>query len=103
MNKTTSGEPVELTEWGGRFPQKPYFPMYLANGGAWPSIWVILATLLGLFVGIVRLSPNWLARNVAYGYVEIVRNVPVLLQLFFCLAVIALAALRLAIFSASCP
>lgn len=48
---------------------------------------IVLATLLGLFVGIVRLSPNWLARNVAYGYVEIVRNVPVLLQLFFWLAV----------------
>jgi general L-amino acid transport system permease protein len=48
---------------------------------------IILSTLLGLVVGIIRLSPNWLARNVAYTYVEIVRNVPVLLQLFFWLAV----------------
>lgn len=48
---------------------------------------MVLSTLLGLFVGIVRLSPNWLAKNVAYAYVEIVRNVPVLLQLFFWLAV----------------
>lgn len=48
---------------------------------------IVLSTLLGLFVGIVRLSPNWLAKNIAYTFVEIVRNVPVLLQLFFWLAV----------------
>lgn len=48
---------------------------------------MVLATLLGLVTGIVRLSPNWLARNVAYTYVEIVRNIPLLLQLFFWLAV----------------
>lgn len=47
---------------------------------------VILATLLGVILGIARLSNNWLLRNIATVYVEIVRNVPVLLQLFFWLA-----------------
>ncbi len=44
---------------------------------------IILATILGLFLGICRLSNNWLLRNAALVYVEIVRNVPLLLQLIF--------------------
>jgi general L-amino acid transport system permease protein len=44
---------------------------------------IILATLLGVILGIARLSNNWLLRNIATVYVEIVRNVPLLLQLFF--------------------
>ncbi|GAB4429436.1 MAG: ABC transporter permease subunit [Chloroflexi bacterium OHK40] len=42
---------------------------------------IILATVLGIFIGICRLSSNWLLRNTATVYVEIVRNVPLLLQL----------------------
>lgn len=44
---------------------------------------VILATILGIILGICRLSSNWLLRNLAMAYVEIVRNVPLLLQLIF--------------------
>lgn len=44
---------------------------------------VILATILGVFLGICRLSSNWLLRNTAVVYVEVVRNVPLLLQLIF--------------------
>lgn len=44
---------------------------------------IILATILGVILGICRLSSNWLLRNVATAYVEIVRNVPLLLQLIF--------------------
>jgi general L-amino acid transport system permease protein len=40
------------------------------------------ATLLGLIVGIARLSSNWLIRNLAGAYIEAIRNVPLLLQLF---------------------
>jgi general L-amino acid transport system permease protein len=42
---------------------------------------VVLATLLGLVVGIARLSSNWLVSRVALVYVEIIRNIPVLVQL----------------------
>ena len=40
-----------------------------------------LATIIGFLVGVVRLSSNWLFRNIAYVYVEFTRNVPVLVQI----------------------
>ena len=43
----------------------------------------MLATILGIILGIFRLSSNWLLSNVAMAYVEIIRNVPLLLQLIF--------------------
>ena len=46
-------------------------------------IGIFLATFLGVLVGIARLSSNWLVRNIASTYIEIVRNVPLLIQLFF--------------------
>src|ERR1700742_4613762 len=53
-----------------------------------PSI--IIATILGLIVGIARLSSNWLIRTIATVYVEVLRNIPPLLAiLFFYLAVLA--------------
>jgi general L-amino acid transport system permease protein len=47
------------------------------------AIGVVLATILGTLVGIARLSSNWLVRKLALAYVELFRNVPLLLQLFF--------------------
>src|SRR5215510_3196122 len=44
---------------------------------------IVAATLLGLFVGIMRLSVNWLVRNIALGFVEFVRNTPQLIQIVF--------------------
>jgi general L-amino acid transport system permease protein len=46
-------------------------------------IGVILATTLGSIVGVMRLSSNWLIRNIASVYIEIVRNIPLLVLLFF--------------------
>jgi general L-amino acid transport system permease protein len=43
----------------------------------------VLATLLGLAVGTLRMSSNWLVSKLAQAYVEIFRNVPALLQIFF--------------------
>ena len=40
-----------------------------------------LAPIIGFLVGVIRLSSNWLFRNIAYVYVEFTRNVPVLLQI----------------------
>ena len=42
---------------------------------------IVLATVLGFVIGIARLSPNWLVAKLALSYVEIVRNLPLLLQL----------------------
>lgn len=43
---------------------------------------IILATILGVILGVARLSPNWLVNRAAAGYVELIRNTPLLLQLF---------------------
>jgi general L-amino acid transport system permease protein len=43
----------------------------------------LLATFLGLSIGIMRLSRNWLIARIAEVYIEAVRNVPLLLQLVF--------------------
>jgi general L-amino acid transport system permease protein len=42
---------------------------------------IFLATILGFIVGIARLSTNWLISKIAYWYVEIIRNIPLLIQL----------------------
>jgi general L-amino acid transport system permease protein len=47
------------------------------------SIGIIFATILGFIVGIARLSKNFLVSKLAYWYVEVIRNLPLLLQLLF--------------------
>ena len=47
------------------------------------AIGIVLATVVGLMVGLARLSNNWLVARLAGGYVELIRNIPLLLQLFF--------------------
>ncbi|NVK34581.1 MAG: amino acid ABC transporter permease [Rhodobacteraceae bacterium] len=47
------------------------------------AIGIILATIIGFVLGVARLSNNWVISKLAYCYVELVRNVPLLLQIFF--------------------
>jgi general L-amino acid transport system permease protein len=44
---------------------------------------IFFATVLGIAIGIARLSDNWLVRKIATIYVQVLRNTPLLLQLFF--------------------
>ncbi|MGE0034477.1 MAG: amino acid ABC transporter permease [Xanthobacteraceae bacterium] len=44
---------------------------------------IVFATVLGFFIGIARLSPNWLIARLAGGYVELIRNLPLLFQILF--------------------
>ena len=46
------------------------------------AVGIVVATVLGTLIGIARLSDNWLLAKLASGYVEVMRNVPLLLQLF---------------------
>lgn len=46
------------------------------------SIGIVLATVIGFVVGVMRLSRNWLVSRTATLYIEFVRNVPLLLQIF---------------------
>lgn len=47
------------------------------------GIGILLATVLGFIIGIARLSNNWLLSRAAAVYIEIFRNIPLLLQIFF--------------------
>jgi len=44
---------------------------------------IIFATLVGVIVGVARLSSNWLIRQTAAAYVNLIRNTPLLIQLLF--------------------
>ncbi|TAL77921.1 MAG: amino acid ABC transporter permease [Burkholderiaceae bacterium] len=49
---------------------------------------IVAATVFGTLLGVARLSRNWLISRLAGGYVEIMRNIPLLLHLFFWYAII---------------
>ncbi len=72
-----------LVEYDG---QDPYWWAYVAallNTLLVASLGIIFCTIIGVIVGIARLSPNYLIRNSAAWYVEFFRNIPLLLQIFF--------------------
>ncbi|MFW5637054.1 MAG: amino acid ABC transporter permease [Thermodesulfobacteriota bacterium] len=50
-------------------------------------IGIILTVIIGTLVGIARLSTNWLLSKMAGGYIEVLQDIPVLLQLFFWYAI----------------
>ena len=63
-----------------------YFRAYLVgllNTLLVAFIGIILSTVLGVVIGIARLSPNYLIERTAAFYVEFFRNIPLLLQIFF--------------------
>jgi general L-amino acid transport system permease protein len=64
----------------------PYWWAYVAallNTLLVAALGIIFCTILGVIVGVARLSPNFLIRNAAAWYVEFFRNIPLLLQIFF--------------------
>ncbi|ROU01361.1 amino acid ABC transporter permease [Marinobacter sp. R17] len=44
---------------------------------------IVAATILGFIIGVARLSSNWLIAKLSLAYIEIIRNIPILLQIFF--------------------
>ena len=44
---------------------------------------IIVATILGTLIGIARLSSNWIVNKIATVYIESIRNIPLLVQIFF--------------------
>lgn len=51
------------------------------------SIGILLTVFLGIIIGIARLSTNWLVSKLAAAFIEVLQNIPVLLQLFFWYAI----------------
>ena len=47
------------------------------------AIGIVFATIIGFLVALGRLSPNWLLARVSGGYVELIRNLPLLFQILF--------------------
>lgn len=47
------------------------------------ALGIFFATVIGFIIGIMRLSSNWVIAKIAAGYVELIRNIPLLLQIFF--------------------
>lgn len=53
----------------------------LLNTGLVAVMGIITATFLGFLLGVIRLSHNWIASRIVYVFIEITRNVPVLLHI----------------------
>jgi general L-amino acid transport system permease protein len=59
------------------------FLVGLVNTLVVSAIGIVFATILGFIVALCRLSPNWLLARIGGGYVELVRNLPLLFQILF--------------------
>ncbi len=77
------GISMSLIEYAEEHTYLRAFLVGLLNTLVVSSIGVVLATILGFLLGIMRLSRNWLVARLAAAYVEVVRNMPLLLQIFF--------------------
>ena len=79
-----------LIPYSGSDPYTRVFLVGLLNTLLVSIIGIFFATVIGFLVALGRLSPNWLLSRISGGYVELVRNLPVLFQiLFWYLAVLA--------------
>src|SRR3984957_3105638 len=80
-----AGMPI-ADAWISYSPQNTYlraFIVGLVNTLRIAMIGIVLATVLGTLIGIARLSSNWLLSRLAAVYVEVLRDIPLLLQLLF--------------------
>ena len=72
-----------LIEYDGSHSYAKAYLVGLLNTILVSVLGIIFCTIIGVIVGVARLSPNYLIRNSAAWYVEFFRNVPLLLQIFF--------------------
>ncbi|HEX6114275.1 MAG TPA: amino acid ABC transporter permease [Geminicoccaceae bacterium] len=77
------GIPQTLIDYTERSPNARVFWIGLLNTILVASIGIVLATILGFVIGLARLSSNWLVARLATVYIEIIRNIPLLLQILF--------------------
>ncbi|GAL16406.1 glutamate aspartate transport system permease protein GltJ [Vibrio astriarenae] len=74
---------LTLVEYDETFSYGRTFLVGLLNTALVSVLGIIVATVLGFAIGIARLSSNWLVSRLAAVYIEIFRNIPLLLQIFF--------------------
>src|SRR5690606_33519594 len=82
-NAAGFGIPQHLIDYSESDSYGRVFWVGLLNTLLVSVIGIILATLIGFVLGVARLSPNWLIRQLATLYIETFRNIPPLLQIFF--------------------
>ncbi|MGM0693833.1 MAG: amino acid ABC transporter permease [Pseudomonadota bacterium] len=75
--------PQTLIDYTGDSTYARTFVVGLLNTLLVSAMGIVAATLIGFAVGIARLSPNWLLARLASAYVEIFRNIPLLVQILF--------------------
>jgi len=59
------------------------FLVAILNTVVLSAVGIVFATVLGFLIGLARLSSNWLVSRLAAVYIETLRNIPLLLQIFF--------------------
>ena len=80
-----AGMPI-ADSWIAYSPKDPYVRAFLVgivNTLRVAVIGIVLATVAGTLIGIARLSSNWLVSRLSAVYVEVLRDIPLLLQLLF--------------------
>jgi general L-amino acid transport system permease protein len=75
--------PFHLIDWSDNDTYGRALIVCLLNTLLVSAMGVVASTVLGVLVGVMRLSTNWLVRNIALGFVELVRNTPQLVQIVF--------------------
>ena len=82
---TTAGSSILMTliEYSEENTYARAFVVGLLNTLLVAGIGIFFATIIGFLVGVARLSNNWLISKVAAVYIEVLRNIPLLLQIFF--------------------
>ena len=83
--KETSGFDISLTlfDYSRESTYTQAFLVGVSNTLLVSILGIFFATILGFFLGIIRLSSNWLVSKMAEVYTEIIRNIPLLLQVLF--------------------
>lgn len=77
------GIAMNLIEYSDTSTYGRAFLVGLLNTLLVASLGIVAATILGFLIGVARLSKNWLVAKLSAAYVEIARNLPLLLQIFF--------------------
>tara|TARA_R110002110_G_scaffold404606_1_gene623031 strand:- start:34786 stop:35940 length:1155 start_codon:yes stop_codon:yes gene_type:complete len=83
---------MHLIDYNERSTYLRTFLVGLLNTLLVSSIGIVIATILGVIIGVARVSHNWLWSKLALVYVEALRNIPLLLQIFFWYFVVLRAA-----------
>ncbi len=83
--KTTAGFSILMTliDYSEEDTYFRAFIVSLLNTLLVAGIGIFFATIIGFLVGVARLSSNWILSKMAAVYIEVLRNIPLLLQIFF--------------------